>query len=647
MLVIRFLTYLLGSIYQTLLVFKTCEVSCRFLGLLIGLGLICNTIHAQSVATLKSQVNEAQKTPAQVRILNQLSQALQTSNAKEAFTYSEKAEKLAKSINDQEGLGDTYAQLGNLQARYLDRPDRAYEAHEKAYRTYKQLYGSERLSKDKYYTFLNEQAIPTYQFVKEVESRKRRYKKAIQNYEKLNGEFLLDLTRLAEETKTALAEKETEVSEKQAEITEKTSQLRQTETAKRNLIIEKLAISGNLEKSEVEKLRLSDSLYDAEMSLRIQQLKLIQEEADLAKAQSKAAIAEKKDAEQKAVLNQQRGFIYTLAVGGALALLLLVVIVVALRNQKNANTLLKTQKQELVTKNEEINQQKEEILTQNESIEQQNAMLMQQKEEILAQNESIEQQNALLIQQKEEMEEQRDLLADMNESIIEQRDQSDNLLLNILPYEVAEELKTYGKAKPRFYEMTTVLFTDFKGFTQIAEKLTPEQIVQELNDAFMVFDEIIEKYDLEKIKTMGDGYMCVGGIPMENKTNPIDAVRAGLAMQDYMAKIRQERLAKGQEVWELRVGIHTGSLVAGVVGRKKFAYDVWGDTVNLASRLESSGEVGKVNISGTTYEYVKPYFNCIYRGKIRAKNKGEIDMYFVENPISLFQSLQGLSTSEG
>jgi class 3 adenylate cyclase len=592
-------------------------------------------------------VNEAQKTPAQVRILNQLSQALQTSNAKEAFTYSEKAEKLAKSINDQEGLGDTYAQLGNLQARYLDRPDRAYEAHEKAYRTYKQLYGSERLSKDKYYTFLNEQAIPTYQFVKEVESRKRRYKKAIQNYEKLNGEFLLDLTRLAEETKTALAEKETEVSEKQAEITEKTSQLRQTETAKRNLIIEKLAISGNLEKSEVEKLRLSDSLYDAEMSLRIQQLKLIQEEADLAKAQSKAAIAEKKDAEQKAVLNQQRGFIYTLAVGGALALLLLVVIVVALRNQKNANTLLKTQKQELVTKNEEINQQKEEILTQNESIEQQNAMLMQQKEEILAQNESIEQQNALLIQQKEEMEEQRDLLADMNESIIEQRDQSDNLLLNILPYEVAEELKTYGKAKPRFYEMTTVLFTDFKGFTQIAEKLTPEQIVQELNDAFMVFDEIIEKYDLEKIKTMGDGYMCVGGIPMENKTNPIDAVRAGLAMQDYMAKIRQERLAKGQEVWELRVGIHTGSLVAGVVGRKKFAYDVWGDTVNLASRLESSGEVGKVNISGTTYEYVKPYFNCIYRGKIRAKNKGEIDMYFVENPISLFQSLQGLSTSEG
>jgi len=144
---------------------------------------------------------------------------------------------------------------------------------------------------------------------------------------------------------------------------------------------------------------------------------------------------------------------------------------------------------------------------------------------------------------------------------------------------------------------------------------------------------IIDKYNLEKIKTIGDSYMCAGGIPVSNTNNPFDAVRAGLAIQEYMDRLKAERQAKGQEYWELRIGIHTGKIIAGVVGKNKFAYDIWGDAVNTASRMESSGTPGKVNISGDTYELVKDLFTCTYRGKVQAKNKGEIDMYYVEKEI--------------
>jgi class 3 adenylate cyclase len=211
-----------------------------------------------------------------------------------------------------------------------------------------------------------------------------------------------------------------------------------------------------------------------------------------------------------------------------------------------------------------------------------------------------------------------------------EKDKSDKLLLNILPFETAEELKEKGSATPKHYEMVTVLFTDFKGFTSIAEKLTPELLVEELNHCFLEFDLIIEKYNLEKIKTIGDSYMCAGGVPVANATNPVDAVRAGLEIQAYMERLKVERMAKGMEIWELRVGINTGKVIAGVVGKSKFAYDIWGDAVNVASRMESSGAPGKVNISGDTYELVKSHFNFEYRGKVKAKNKGEVDMYFVE-----------------
>lgn len=217
-----------------------------------------------------------------------------------------------------------------------------------------------------------------------------------------------------------------------------------------------------------------------------------------------------------------------------------------------------------------------------------------------------------------------------NRIIAFEKEKSDKLLLNILPEETAEELKEKGSATPKFYKKVSVLFTDFKGFTKIAEKLTPAELVEELNNCFLEFDRIIDKYHLEKIKTIGDAYMCAGGIPVANDTNPSDIVRAGLEIKDYMENLKKEREQHGQDYWELRIGIHTGPVIAGVVGKNKFAYDIWGDAVNTASRMESSGIPGKVNISGSTYELIKDQFECTHRGKIQAKNKGEIDMYIVE-----------------
>jgi len=218
----------------------------------------------------------------------------------------------------------------------------------------------------------------------------------------------------------------------------------------------------------------------------------------------------------------------------------------------------------------------------------------------------------------------------INKVLDRQKMEIENLLLNILPAEVAKELRTDGHATPRSYDSVSVLFTDFKGFTTIAKDMTPAELVAELNEFFVAFDDIIEKNGLEKIKTIGDAYMCAGGIPTTNQTHPVDIVRAGLQIQEFMNRHARKRTDKGLQPWGLRVGIHTGPVTAGVVGRKKYAYDIWGSAVNIASRMESSGDVGKVNISAATYELVKDVFPCSHRGKISAKNVGEIDMYFVD-----------------
>lgn len=212
----------------------------------------------------------------------------------------------------------------------------------------------------------------------------------------------------------------------------------------------------------------------------------------------------------------------------------------------------------------------------------------------------------------------------------EEKDKTEELLLNILPKETAEELKLNNKVVPRSYDIATVLFTDFKGFTMIAEKLSPEELVYEIDYCFREFDKIISKYRIEKIKTIGDAYMCAAGLPKEDKNNALEMAKAALEIRDFMETHKMECKKANKPCFEIRIGLHTGKVVAGVVGTKKYAYDIWGDTVNLAARMESSGEPGKVNVSGDTYKLVKEEFYCSHRGKIEAKNKGQVDMYFIE-----------------
>lgn len=212
-----------------------------------------------------------------------------------------------------------------------------------------------------------------------------------------------------------------------------------------------------------------------------------------------------------------------------------------------------------------------------------------------------------------------------------QKGEIEGLLLNILPAEVAKELQVSGHAVPRFYESVSVLFTDFKGFTLIADKMTPQDLVEELNTCFVKFDEIVGKYNIEKIKTIGDSYMCAGGIPTPSEDHVVNIIKAGLEIRNFTKEYNQKRGEAGLARWDLRIGIHVGPIVAGVVGHKKYAYDIWGSTVNIASRMESNGEPGQVNISSSVYEMVKDKFHCTYRGKIYAKNVGEIDMYFLND----------------
>ncbi|MEO8066947.1 MAG: adenylate/guanylate cyclase domain-containing protein [Flavobacteriales bacterium] len=246
-----------------------------------------------------------------------------------------------------------------------------------------------------------------------------------------------------------------------------------------------------------------------------------------------------------------------------------------------------------------------------------------------------------------------------------EKKRSDDLLLNILPAEVAAELMDTGAAEAKHFDSATILFTDFKGFTEASEKLSPQELVEELNTCFKAFDQIITLRGIEKIKTIGDAYMCAGGLPDPKTSSPADVVHAALEMQSFMIARKIERDSQGLPAFEMRVGIHTGPVVAGIVGVKKFQYDIWGDTVNTASRMESSGEVGQVNISEATYALVKlhspalawdtvlgedgvasthrvdpnsagqpgarsrPAFTFTPRGKVQAKGKGEMEMYFV------------------
>ena len=212
-----------------------------------------------------------------------------------------------------------------------------------------------------------------------------------------------------------------------------------------------------------------------------------------------------------------------------------------------------------------------------------------------------------------------------SEKLLSEKRVSESLLLNILPGEVADELRAKGIVSPKYFEDVTILFTDFVGFTLSTEKLAAEELVELLHDYFTAFDQIVARYKLEKKKTIGDSYMCISGLPMRNPAHPVDMVMAAFEMLEAVRKReRPDRLAQ----WKVRIGIHTGPVIAGVVGINKFAFDIWGDTVNYSSRMESSGEANRINLSERTYSRVRDFFTCEHRGKVLTKEKRELDMYF-------------------
>lgn len=224
---------------------------------------------------------------------------------------------------------------------------------------------------------------------------------------------------------------------------------------------------------------------------------------------------------------------------------------------------------------------------------------------------------------------------------------SEDLLHNILPVKISDELKQNGRVSPVQIAQATVLFTDFKGFTMLSEKMSPERLIAELDECFSAFDQIIDRHNLEKIKTIGDSYMCAGGLPEPNRTHVLDAALAALEMREAIANLKARYAAQSQTYWDVRIGFHTGPLVAGVIGRKKFSYDIWGDTVNTASRMESSGAPGRVNVSEASRQQLKYFFECEPRGRVAAKNKGDMEMAFLNRLKPAFSAdADGLKPNE-
>lgn len=248
--------------------------------------------------------------------------------------------------------------------------------------------------------------------------------------------------------------------------------------------------------------------------------------------------------------------------------------------------------------------------------------LIQKSENILTLSEHLDNVTEHLELQKKEIDDQKKII-----EIGKQK--SEKLLMNILPYEIGLQLKSKGYAVPRNYRMVTVMFTNFKGYTKLCQELSPQEMVSILHTYFAEFDDIVDNHYIEKIKTIGDTYMCAGGIPLRNRSNPIDIVLAALEIQKFIINLNEIKRVGKLPAWELRIGIHTGNVVAGVVGKRKFAYDIWGDTVNIASNIETAGEVGKINITAETYDKVKDYFIFESRGMLEMRDNRMKEMYYV------------------
>lgn len=248
--------------------------------------------------------------------------------------------------------------------------------------------------------------------------------------------------------------------------------------------------------------------------------------------------------------------------------------------------------------------------------------LLDQNQDLIDLTVNLEQINIKLEEQQKEVSKQKKMAED-------QKKLADDLLLNIFPYEIAEQLKIKGHAKPKHYRLVSIMFTDFVGFSKLSDQLSIHELIKELSMYFEKFDTISKAHYIEKIKTIGDSYMCAGGLPIRNRSNPIDVVLAALEMQKFVTDTNMIKKKKNKPLWEIRLGIHTGEVIAGVIGKSKMAYDIWGDAVNTASRMETSGDSNKINISGSTYKHIHKYFDCSYRGKIEVRNMGQIDMYFL------------------
>ncbi len=255
--------------------------------------------------------------------------------------------------------------------------------------------------------------------------------------------------------------------------------------------------------------------------------------------------------------------------------------------------------------------------------------LHQSNEELELKHHEIETKNRIL-------EDQSLKIGSQMIQITNEKNISDNLLKNILPEDIAERLKADGKTEARLYDQVSILFTDFVGFTQYCETISPQRLIKVLHNYFQAFDTIVEKYNLEKIKTIGDSYMAVSGLPKSNPMHAYQAVQAGLEIRDFVENYKINRDSSIDDPmdmpsFEIRIGIHSGTVIAGIIGSKKFAFDIWGDAVNTAARIQQIGAHQQVSISETTYLLVKDHFECEYQGRVTAKNKGELDLYFV-NP---------------
>ena len=539
----------------------------------------------EKALVLKQQTNDYS---AQAMLHNEIGQIdYKSGQKKKAQQHAQKAIALAKAHpGDQKynTLARSYQLLADLHAKDND--------HKTSARYYAQYLEVQNVLD----SLENERLSQQQKQLRKMQAENKRTKSRLFAKERRRSRMQDQLLKQENELKALkIREKEADIIRKQQELQQE--QLKTAELEK-DKVVQLLALAEQKQKTAeqsalaekrrllAERQKLENEKKQEELERAKQEKIAIEKEKELQKTKLDAAKKAEKLKEQELQHVKERGQLrdYLFILFAVVVVLVIMGLISTVRSRKK----LQVKNNLLNEANNEINEQKEEILVQNE--------------ELNTRNQQIEME----------------------------RVKSDNLLLNILPFETAQELKDKGSATPQRYGQVSVLFTDFKGFTKLAEELAPEDVITELNHCFTAFDDICKKHNIEKIKTIGDAYMAAGGVPVANTSNPIDAINAGLEMQAFMTKWKADKIAKNLPVWELRLGIHTGEIVAGVVGKNKFAYDIWGDTVNLASRMESSGEPGMVNISGDTYELVKDHFKTEYRGKIKAKNKGEVDMYFVK-----------------